>query len=332
MVKSSGKLGVALLGLGSYSTTQIAPSFSICKYCELRGIITESHIKESMWKRKYNIPTRNVYTYQDFDEIFENHEIDIVYIATPNASHIDYAVRAAKAKKHVICEKPLAISSGECNRIIAACNQNSVKLSVGYRLCYSPYFSYLKSIIEASKKSSCQIQGEFSFALEGFSNWRYDIAKSGGGALVDLGIYGIYVSNYLFKATPKSVFVNAIEKKEDNDIESAISFELDFGEGKKASYTVSYLNHKNWLSMDLSSGKYSLQNAISTSGQRLYKNGKEIKLMEANQLAAHLDDFASSIINSSPIRIPGEMGLRDSLIIEALYQSFENNRREDLML
>ena len=133
------KLGVALVGLGSYSTYQLAPSLVDCELCYLAGIVTGTPEKEKIWQDKYNIPDTSIYNYENFDNIVSNDAIDIVYVVLPNSMHADFAIRAARAGKHVICEKPMAVNVEECDAIIEACNKANVKLSVGYRLHSEPY-------------------------------------------------------------------------------------------------------------------------------------------------------------------------------------------------
>lgn len=137
--QANGKLGIALVGLGRYSGGQLAPALQETKHCYLAGIVTGTPSKIDEWKRRYNIPDGNVYNYQNFDQIKINPSIDIVYVVLPNALHAEYVVRAAKAGKHVICEKPMAVTVEDCDRMIAACKEAGKMLSIGYRLHFEPY-------------------------------------------------------------------------------------------------------------------------------------------------------------------------------------------------
>src|SRR5688572_20220658 len=112
--KRDKKLGIALVGLGSYSSEELAPALEETQHCYLAGIVTGSSAKEKEWCEKYRIPQQNVYNYQRFDSIKDNRDIDIVYVVLPNAMHAEYVVRAASAGKHVICEKPMATTVQDC--------------------------------------------------------------------------------------------------------------------------------------------------------------------------------------------------------------------------
>ncbi len=135
----SKKLGIALVGLGMYSNVQLAPALQQTKYCKLTGIVTGTPSKADEWKKRYNISDKNIYNYQNFDNIKDNPDIDIVYVVLPNSMHAEYVIRAAKAGKHVICEKPMGVSVKECEEMIKACKDAGKMLSIGYRLHFEPY-------------------------------------------------------------------------------------------------------------------------------------------------------------------------------------------------
>ncbi|MBC8155046.1 MAG: Gfo/Idh/MocA family oxidoreductase, partial [Bacteroidetes bacterium] len=136
--KADGKLGVALVGLGYYSTDLLAPGLQQTKNCYLAGIVTGTPAKAEKWTKQYNIPAKNVYNYQNFDQIANNPDIDVVYVVLPPSMHKEYVVRAAKAGKHVWVEKPMAVTAKECQEMIDACKKANVTLSVGYRLHHEP--------------------------------------------------------------------------------------------------------------------------------------------------------------------------------------------------
>ena len=136
--KTPRKLGIALVGLGSYATKQLAPALDSATDCYLSGIVTGTKEKESVWRAKYGIKKANIYNYENFDSIASNDDIDIVYIVLPNSMHAEYTIRAAKAGKHVICEKPMALTAAEGHTMIDACKANRVMLSIGYRLHFDP--------------------------------------------------------------------------------------------------------------------------------------------------------------------------------------------------
>ena len=178
---SDDKLGVAIIGLGNYGTNHIAPALLDCKYACLKGIVTGSPSKIPEWKNKYGITDDHIYSYENFDTILKDDAIKIVYITLPNFLHAEFTIRAARAGKHVICEKPMAISTKECEDMIKACEEADVKLQIGYRLHHEAYN------LEARRLGQNKVYGQVTSVISGFGfnglnwdNWRYYKDKSGG--------------------------------------------------------------------------------------------------------------------------------------------------------
>src|SRR5690606_18797650 len=131
---SQKKLGVALVGLGNYSTVMLGPALKETTHCQLAGIVTGTPSKADKWSKEYNLPKKNIYSYDNFDTIADNKDIDIVYIVLPNSMHAEYTIRALQAGKHVICEKPMALNATEARQMVEAARKANRKLSIGYRM------------------------------------------------------------------------------------------------------------------------------------------------------------------------------------------------------
>src|SRR5690606_21047445 len=136
---SNKKLGVALCGLGGLSTYQIAPALQKTKYCRLAGVVTGDPQKARQWQRKYDLPERSIYSYDTMERMADNPDIDIVYVVTPNALHLEHATKAARAGKHVFCEKPMEISVARCEQMIETLDKAGRKLGVAYRCQFEPH-------------------------------------------------------------------------------------------------------------------------------------------------------------------------------------------------
>lgn len=325
MKHPNDKLGVALVGLGSYNTTQVASAIKQCESCDLVGIVTGTPVKASMWMRMHNIERTNVYTYENFDLIANNPAIDIVYVAVPNAFHIDFVQRAAKARKHVICEKPLGLNPSECSQMIQISKEHGVKLGIGYRLLYDPYIQFLRSIHQEDPIT--KLEGHLEFNLDVTSDWRYNKAIAGGGALLDIGIYGIYTACYILNDSPTHVRAKAVISSDVKDIETTMQYSLTFKD-VKLQFESSYEGSVNEFSIRTQSKDVLLHQAFSPSGQKLLINEKEVTLAPVNPLALQIDDFSSSIINDKPVLASGELGLRDAQIMDAIYSSMRSGQVE----
>ncbi|HUR12313.1 MAG TPA: Gfo/Idh/MocA family oxidoreductase [Flavitalea sp.] len=331
-VMQQKKLGIALVGLGSYSTGQLAPALQETKDCYLAGIVTGTPAKATEWSQRYRIPEKNIYNYQDFDKIAGNKDIDIVYVVLPIAMHKEFTVRAAAAGKHVICEKPMALNVAECNSMIEACRKANKLLSIGYRLHFEPYNREMmrlgtKKVYGKVKRIDC---GN-GFVYGGDPNaWRLKKSLAGGGGMMDMGIYAIQGARYVTGMEP--LYVTATEEKTKpelfREVDETIYFELEFADGIIAKGKSSYNANINHLKATAEKGWFELSQAYRYGGMAGATSDGPLQLPQINQQAAQMDDFAQCIKNGKQTRVPGEEGLRDIKVIEAIYKSIASGKRE----
>ncbi|UII19905.1 Gfo/Idh/MocA family protein [Fulvivirga ligni] len=323
-------LGVALVGLGSYATGQLLPALQETKNCHLAGIVTGTPSKAEEWMKKHNIPQANVYNYDNYDQLAKNDDIDIVYVVLPNSMHAEYTIRAAKAGKHVICEKPMAVSVKECEDMIAACKENNVQLSIGYRLHFEPYNLKVAELGQQEKLGAVKnISGAHSFHLNDPKRWRVHHKMSGGGPLMDVGIYVVQGALYTMGQNPIEVSAQygKITKPEIfKDVEESIDFTLKFANGSVAQGTTSYQDSGNFLNGEAENGWWKLQPAYAYGGISGETSEGKMDFPEVNQQALQMDDFALCVAQNKPTRVPGEMGMRDMKIITAIYESADQNK------
>jgi len=334
--KNSKKLGVALVGLGSYSTYQLAPSLLDTEHCYLAGIVTGTKEKESVWQEKYNIPKENIYNYENFDTIGDNDSIDVIYVVLPNSMHAEFCIRAAKAGKHVICEKPMAVSVAECDAIINACNEHKVKLSVGYRMQSDPYTHEVKKYVrEKTFGDVLFVSSDAGYVSNGNPDqWRLNKKLSGGGALMNMGVYAIQTSIYGTGQNPISVSAQEFSTRPDyfKDTDETITAQFKFENGAVAHMMTSHNANGNRLKCHCSKGWFELDPAHSygpISGRT--SNGDVLKFPHKRQQALQMDDFAKHILLESKNVAPGEMGKRDMIIVEAIYKSIREGGQEQLL-
>jgi predicted dehydrogenase len=327
------KLGIALVGLGSYSTYQLGPALQQTQHCYLAGIVTGTPAKERLWAEKYNIPVKNIYNYNNFDEIAHNKNIDIVYIVLPVSMHKEFTIRAARAGKHVICEKPMALSVKDCDEMIAACKKARRMLSVGYRLHYEPFNREMMRLGQQKVYGNIQqveCGNGFRWA-DDKDAWRLKKSMAGGGALMDMGIYAIQGARYIIGKEP--VYVTATEEKTRPDIfrevDETVHFTLEFPDGATANGITSYNKNANYLKAKAENGWFELSEAYRYGGMVGSTSQGPMNLdPNMNQQALQMDDFAQSILHHKPVTVSGEMGRQDIKIIEAIYRSIESGKRE----
>ncbi len=326
------KLGVALVGLGTYSTHLLAPALQQTKHCQLTAIVTGTPEKAEKWSKQYEIPKSDIYNYENFDEIANNPSVDVVYVVLPNAMHADFSIRAAKAGKHVICEKPMAVSVEECEAIIAACETAGVKLGVGYRLHSEPHTQEIKRLVanEVFGKPHFVSAEAAYLSVGNWDQWRFNKDLSGGGALMNMGVYAIQGALYAVGENPIAVtaqeFSTAPDKFKDTD--ETITAQLEFPGGAVANIFTSHNARADRLYASCEKGWFELDVAYTYGPLHgRTSNGNEISYPHFIQQALQMDDFALHILEGRPNKVPGEMGLRDMKIVKAIYQSIEQRKR-----
>jgi predicted dehydrogenase len=325
------KLGFALCGLGSLSTGELAPALQKTQHCRLAGIITGTPSKAVAWKARYNIPDKNIYNYETMTRMGDNPDIDVVYVVTPNALHAECTVKAAQAGKHVLSEKPMEVSVEQCQKMIDACRAAKRMLAVGYRNRFEPHV--IECIRLAREKVFGQvksIEAAFGFILGDPNQWRVKRALSGGGALMDVGIYALQTARYLSGAEP--VEVSGTETKTDpvkfKEVDETMAFQLTFPGGVTASCRTSFNSGAlNSFRATAENGWFELAPAYTYGGvQGRRSDGRLITAPAVDQFAAEMDDFALCILNNKPTIVPGEEGLRDVKVMTAIYESVKTGK------
>jgi predicted dehydrogenase len=318
------KLGVALVGLGSYATNQLLPALRQSKFCELKGIVTGTPAKAEKWKKENSLSDKSIYDYTTFDRISDNKDIDVVYVVLPNSMHHEYVIRAAKAGKHVICEKPMAISVKEGEEMIAACKRAGVRFFVGYRLHYEPFNMEARRIGQKKEFGAVKvINTEFGFRAGDPNQWRLKKSLAGGGAMMDVGIYCIQANRYVTGEEP--LYVTAQEYKTDKvkfkDVDETIFWQMEFPSGAVSNSTTSYASNVERLFFSAEDGWLELRPAYGY-GPLAGKTSKgELKLPVVHHQTAQLDEMGQCIIQNRETTATGEEGLRDMKVIEAIYRS-----------
>lgn len=331
--KGRRKLGVALLGLGGYSAGQLAPALQETTLCRLAAVVTGTPAKAERWQKKYDLPASCLYNYTDFDRIADNPEVDIVYVVTPNALHRDFVVRAAKAGKHVICEKPMATTVEDCDAMISACQEAKRKLSIGYRLHFEPHNVELARLGSSKELGAVKrIQAEDAFPSSG-GTWRFDPKLSGGGALMDVGIYCVQAACYSSGEEPVGItarFEPKTNPERFKEIEETLTWTMEFPSGAMAECMTSYNQVGNRLRLEAAQGWVELAPAYSYRGIHGKSSRGKFQFPQVNQQARQMDAFAECILQDRPTTVPGEMGRRDVRILTAIYEAARSGKRVSL--
>ena len=331
-------LRVAIMGLGSYGT-RVADAMKDCKKAKLVGVISGTPSKIADWQMKYNIPEKNCYNYQTFDQLKNNPDIDAVYVITPNALHKDQSIRVARAGKHVICEKPMAINAKDGQEMVDACKKANVKLLVGYRMHFEPK---TLEIIRMRKENELGkilfFQGLSGFRIGDPGQWRLKKELAGGGAMMDIGVYSVNGSRYMVGEEP--VWVTAQETKTNPEkfkegVDETIQFQLGFPSGAVASCLSTYtMNNLDRFFLNGEKGFAELQPATTYGPIKGRTNKGELTQPHITHQTIQMEEMSDIILNGKQPVVPvdGEEAVKDLKIMDAIFEATKTGRKVALKL
>ncbi|MGC1242004.1 MAG: Gfo/Idh/MocA family oxidoreductase [Chryseosolibacter sp.] len=334
IVPQERKLGVALVGLGYYSTDLLAPALQLTENCYLAGIVTGTPEKAERWKQQYKIPDRNIYNYDNFASLANNPAIDVIYIVLPPSMHAEYSIKAANAGKHVWCEKPMAMTAAECQSMIDAARKNKVQLTVGYRMHHEPNTQKIMGFARDLPYGKLQDLTASAGYRESRTNHWKQIKAMGGGVMYDMGVYPLNAARYSAGMEPIGVTARASTTRPEiyHEVEETMEFDLEFPGGATAKCETSFGKGMNDLRVNFKSGSYTLSPFQAYSGiNGETSDGKKLNAHIPNQQAKQMDDDAIAIVKKSKPLVPGEEGLKDIRIVEAIYRSVKEKKRIPLV-
>ncbi len=321
----------AAVGLGTISDIFMR-ACAQSKKCRVTGLVS-GHVQEKTPKYRslYGVAEKSIYNYESFDEMAHNPEIDAVYIGLPNSMHAEYTIRAAKAGKHVLCEKPMAISSTECRAMIDACKQANVKLMIAYRVHYDPIWLRVKELARSGAIGEIQgFQGGF-YANFKAGQWRLDRKFSGGGSLMDLGIYPLNAIRWIAEEEPATFTAQTSTKISGPrfaSVEESVEWNMKLPSGILASAGSSYgVDGDNYLTIFGTEGHLRIAPAYGYQGVRFAGKTKTGPVDETSpgvmpyQFTLEADHLADCIRNNTEPKTSGDEGLKDLVAMEAIYKA-----------
>ncbi len=337
------KLGWAIVGLGKLSMEELMPAFAECRIAEPKALVSGHRSKAEQVANVYNIAKSAIYSYENYDQIAKDDSIQIVYIVLPNSIHAEYTIRALEAGKHVLCEKPMAVTIEESTRMIDAAKSNNRKLGIAYRLHHEPMN------MAAAKMCS---QGTFGKVRTISTSFGQNVTapnirlsgELGGGPLGDIGLYCLNATRYLTGEEPNEVMAQAFQPKDDprfREVPASVSFQLRFPSGALASADCTFASASGTHFRVLcEKGIVEMSPAFQYRGLRLetivespedipgnqVPLAREHQFPEVNQFAHEMDDFTASVLEDRPFATEGGEGLRDMKIMAAINQSIREQR------
>jgi len=324
------KIGYAVIGLGQIAG-HFLPAAGATPNSTITGLVSGHRDKADRIAAQYGVPAGSIYNYENFDEIAHNPAVDAVYVALPNSMHAEYTIRAAKAGKHVLCEKPMSTSVADAERMIAACKAANVKLMIAYRCLYEPTNLRAIQLIRSGALGQVQaIESPFGFNI-GPNQWRLSKKLAGDGPVFDVGIYCLNACRHLTGEEPEHISAYASTIDHDGrfaEVEENVAWSMRFPSGIVASCTTSYgTNMPGYFRVYGSKGWLQVDNAFVYEGLHLRAEFGDTKIDEPNpardpsHFVAETEHFSHCIQNNLDPKSPGEEGLRDMRYITEIYRS-----------
>jgi len=337
---NAGSVGFAVMGLGGYGIGKVLPALANGERCHVAAVVSGNPEKAKTVAAAYGLPDDAIYSYEDFDRIADDDRVDAVYNVLPTGLHLEWTEKSFAAGKHVLCEKPMALSVAECEQMIAASEASGKKLMIAYRCHFEPFnLRAMELMREGAVGKIKTIETAQTYRMGPTSvaeNWRVVRALAGGGPLEDYGIYGLQSALYLSGEMPVSV--KAVTEQPANDprfaeIFSTVTTEMHFPSGAVANMVTSYdtTPGRNLARVEGEGGVLIMEPATGYGGHKmsLVRDGVREDLVPGDpdvQFARMCDHMADAIREDAAILTPGEMGLRDMALIEAIYRSAAEGR------
>ncbi|RYE89864.1 MAG: Gfo/Idh/MocA family oxidoreductase [Myxococcales bacterium] len=335
-------IGWAVVGLGKFTTERLLPAFAHCHHSRLAALVSGSTEKLGRLGEQHGVPAEHRYDYSAFERLRDDRSVDAVYIVLPNALHAEYTIRAARAGKHVLCEKPMATSSADALAMINICRASQRLLMIAYRARFEPHNRAAIAAVRAGEVGALRgVVADHARPLDPADpadGWRTRHALAGGGSLVDIGIYGLNAARYLTGEEPLEVSGMVTSPAGDErftEVEETASFLLRFPSGAVATGTSSYGAERiKRVHAYGSQGRLELDPATEYEGNRLrIGSGPDMAPRDVppgDQFALQIDHLSRCILDGTAPLTPGEEGLRDMYLIEAIYQSARTGERVQL--
>jgi len=333
------RIGYAIVGLGRLSLNQILPALAQCKYSKVAALVSGDRAKALRVARQYGVAETDVYDYQNFERLADNSRVQVVYIVLPNGMHKEFTLRAGKIGKHVLCEKPMANSVADCQSMVDAMKRANRKLMIAYRSQYEPMDRMIAKMVKDKKLGPLRefVAGN-SQNVGDPSQWRLNKALAGGGAMPDIGLYCLNAARFLSGEEPQEVVATVHRPNDDprfSEVEASAHFILRFPSGLIATCMSSYASHESrFFRLQGAQGWVEMDPAFGYNGLRMRHgtmiDGKsattEVQIDPQNQFAREIDHMSVCVKDDIVPHTPGEEGLQDQRIIEAIYESARTGR------
>ncbi|MFT2719675.1 Gfo/Idh/MocA family oxidoreductase [Deinococcus sp. A31D244] len=324
------RVGFALVGIGKLTSQELIPAARTSEHAYVAALVSGEADKAQGFARALGLGEQDAYTYEQFDELANRDDVQAVYIVLPNSLHREYATRAARMGKHVLCEKPLGVNAEDAQAIVDACREAGVLLMTAYRCQYTPEHWAARDAVQDGMLGPVRLLHSIHAQVEDDPEaWRLKRDLAGGGPLPDVGIYSLNTLRFITGQEPEWVFATQHQPESDprfREVEASMSALLGFPGGVSATIQTSYAAHKTTtLSVMGEKGSLTMDPAFPYDGLKLRISSEdgthEPAFPEYDQFTLEFDHFAGCIRSGRAPWTPGEEGVQDHVIMDALYES-----------
>ncbi|WP_216323245.1 Gfo/Idh/MocA family protein [Deinococcus aestuarii] len=324
------RVGFAIVGLGQLSVEELIPAARTSEHASVAALVTDDEEKGRAYARALDLTEEDVYTYERFEDLGGREDVEAVYIVLPNSLHRDFTERAARMGKHVLCEKPLSVNAEEAQAMVDACKKANVLLMTAYRCQYTPQHWAAREAVQGGRLGEVKLLDSVHGQSEDDPEaWRMRMALAGGGPLPDVGIYSLNTVRFVLGTEPEWVFATLHRPEDDErfrEVEESVSFMLGFPGGIVANCLTSYGIHKTATLRVLGEeGTVLMDPAFTYQGLSLtisdQKGDFQPKLPDEDQFGLEFDHFAQRVRDGRAPWTPGEEGVQDHRIMDAIYES-----------
>jgi glucose-fructose oxidoreductase len=328
------QLGFAVVGLGKLALGEVMDAFATARRAKVTALVSGNREKALRVAAQYGVPERGIYDYTNFDRIADNPDVDVVYIILPNALHKDFALRAFRAGKHVLCEKPLATTVADCEAMIAAGRAANKKLMTAYRSQFEPHNLMAMRTIRRGEIGPVRVItadiGRAASLTDPADQWRLNRALAGSGSLFDIGIYGLNAARFLVGEEPVEVRAQLYAPPNDprfREVEDVVVWTMRFPGGAQfhgsTSYSYSFINS---IQVVGDRGVITFDPSMEYHAHQLRIRNQVIRWSPIDQFAREMDHFCMAITENLPVVADGEEGMQDVRLMLAILEAGRSGR------
>ncbi len=326
------KVGWAVVGLGELALGEILPAFRGCERSRVVALVSGHADKARKVAAVHGVPPSAIHDYSNYEQLADNPAVEAIYIVLPNSMHAEFTIRGLRAGKHVLCEKPMAVTVAECEAMIAAAREARKILGIAYRLHHEPMTLAARELCRRKALGEPRLFTSSHCQDVKAPNIRLSAAL-GGGAAGDLGVYSINTARHLLGEEPVEVAAWAQWPDGDprfRETPASVSYLLRFPSGVLAQCDCSFgtatssrfrlLGTKGFVEMDPGFAYRGLRLRVGEASEQA-SQVSEPRIEAVNQFTREIDAFSRCVLEGGDFATPGEAGLADMRVVLAIHES-----------